>query len=210
MTKKKISLEALKPFFDKIEKLSKTQRILIYVGTFLLLIGGFVYFSYLPKYQSISELEEEYSNLEMAIIKAKKNATRLPKLKKEMEKSRIKFSVVRKALPDKQEIPSLLSSVSRSGRDVGLEFLLFQPKPELNKDFYAELPVSIQVKGGYHSVGLFFDKVAHLPRIVTIDNVKISPDKGGKKGEGTILNTSCTAVTYKFVEEAPIDGTKKQ
>jgi type IV pilus assembly protein PilO len=103
-----------------------------------------------------------------------------------------------KALPEKEEIPSLLTSISRSGQDVGLEFLLFEPKAEARKEFYAEIPVAMQVVGGYHDLAMFFDKVARLSRIVNIKNISMGRIKDSQR-----LNTSCTAVTYKFVEPAP-------
>ncbi len=109
-----------------------------------------------------------------------------------------------KALPDKKEIPSLLTNITESGKDAGLEFLLFQPKPEINKDFYAEIPVSIKVAGNYHNVGLFFDKVSRLSRIVNIKDIVMATTREGKG-----LNTSCTAVTYRFVETEEKDAANK-
>jgi type IV pilus assembly protein PilO len=107
-----------------------------------------------------------------------------------------------RALPEKEEIPSLLAGISEAGKDAGLEFLLFQPKGESPKEFYAEIPVDINVSGSYHQVAVFFDKVANLPRIVNIRNIKMSPKN--QKGSGTNdLTTVCQAVTYKFIESAP-------
>ena len=102
-----------------------------------------------------------------------------------------------KSLPEKEEISSLLTGVSQSGQQSGLDFLLFQPQADVNKNFYAEIPVSIRVRGGYHNVAQFFDKVANLSRIVNIRNIQISRDKTGA------LTTSCEAVTYKFIESTP-------
>ena len=77
-----------------------------------------------------------------------------------MEEAEVQFKTAMKALPEKEEIPSLLTSISRSGQDVGLEFLLFEPKNEVRKEFYAEIPVAMHVIGGYHDLAIFFDKVA--------------------------------------------------
>ena len=85
-----------------------------------------------------------------------------------------------------------------AGRDAGLDFLLFQPKPETAMEFYAEIPVDITVSGTYHQVAVFFDKVSNLPRIVNIRNIKMAP--AGQKESGGILTTACQAVTYKFIE----------
>ena len=162
-----------------------------------ILIGAFVYFCCLPKYKTIDQLNQNYDKLEQRLALAKINSMQLGKFRNNMKKAEKDYRLVMKALPEKQEIPALLAGISQAGQVVGLEFLLFQPKAEIKKDFYAEIPVSIQVAGNYHNVGLFFDKVSNLPRIVNIQEIKMTPLKGS--GE---LITSCSAVTYKFIDEA--------
>jgi type IV pilus assembly protein PilO len=198
MKKIKISLELFSPVFEKIEKISKAQRIMIYFGAITILIGAFVYFCCLHKHKTIDKLNQNYDKLEQQLAAAKRNAMQLKKFRNNMKKAEKDYSLVMKALPEKQEIPALLAGISQAGKVVGLEFLLFQPKAEIKKDFYAEIPVSIQVAGNYHNVGLFFDKVATLPRIVNIEEIKMTTLKGGDE-----LITSCSAVTYKFIDEAP-------
>ena len=204
MKKPDLSFEALEPFFDKIEKLSQLHRILISSGIFLLVIGLFVWLLYVPKYKTIGTLETDLEKLQQQLSKAKADARDLKKFQEKMKKAEAAFRLAKKSLPEKEEIPSLLSSISQSGQDAGLEFLLFQPKGERKKDFYAEIPVNIRVNGQYHNVALFFDKVARLPRVVNIQNIKMQPNKGGQS-----LTTSCTAVTYKFIEKAPAKKKKK-
>ena len=198
---KKIKISKLKePLLEKIDKigkLSKLYRILICLGILAVLIAPFIYFSYLPKIRKIEGLKKEHETLESKLARQKAKAARLKHLQKKMKKAQKEFKIVMKKLPEKKDIPSLLASVSRSGQDAGLEFLLFQPKPERNKEFYAEIPVSIKVSGHYHNVALFFDKVSRLSRIVNIDDIKMNASKGGE------LTTSCTAVTYRFVETKP-------
>jgi type IV pilus assembly protein PilO len=200
---KKSSLgDKLTPVIEKVEKLSTVQRILIYVGTFLLLVGGVGYFSYWPKYQRLDELKTEFEELDAKLTSARNAAKQLPKLRQELAEAEDRFKTVQRALPENEEIPSLLTSVSQSGRDVGLEFLLFEPKAEVNREFYAEIPVAIRVQGSYHGVGLFLDRVAHLPRIVNVFNIDMTPG-AEKRGPGGNLVTSCTATTYKFVDSPP-------
>jgi len=211
MKKLKISLESLSPVFEsvfeKVEKISKTRRMMIYFGTITILICVFVYFSFLPKHEIINKLNQNYDKLEQQLASAKINAMQLGKFRDNMKKVEKDYRLVMKALPEKQEIPALLAGISEAGKVVGLEFLLFQPKAEIKKDFYAEIPVSIKVAGNYHNVGLFFDKVSTLPRIVNIKEIKMLPLKGSNE-----LITSCSAVTYKFIDEAPPEksGEKKK
>ena len=183
---------------DKIAKLSKLYKILLCLGLFVLLVGPFVYFSFLPKISNINVLKKEHTTLEARLATAKAKANRLGYYQDKLKEAELEFKIVMKKLPEKKEIPALLSSVSQSGRDAGLEFLLFQPEPEQNKDFYAEIPVSIKVTGNYHNVALFFDKVARLSRIVNIDDIKMASTTGNMN-----LITSCKAVTYRFVETKP-------
>ena len=192
-------------FFAKIEELSKVQRILIFSGVFIALIAIFVFLLYKPKLERISTQNNQLKGLEQKLVVAKKNAADLEKFKKKMQEAEVQFKTAMRALPEKEEIPSLLTSISRSGQDVGLEFLLFEPKSEVRKEFYAEIPVAMKVKGGYHDLAIFFDKVARLSRIVNIRNIKM-----GREKDSMDLNTSCTAVTYKFVEPAPDKKSKKK
>ena len=183
---------------DKIGKLPRLYKILLCLGLFLLLVGPFVYFSFLPKISNINVLKKEHSTLETRLASAKAKANQLKVYQDKLKDAEMEFKIVTKKLPEKKEIPALLSSISQSGRDSGLEFLLFQPEAEQNKDFYAEIPVSIKITGNYHNVALFFDKVARLSRIVNIDDIKMASTKGS-----TDLITSCKAVTYRFVETKP-------
>jgi type IV pilus assembly protein PilO len=206
---KKIDISKFTGFFlekiDKIGKLSKLYRFLICLGIFLVLFGPFFYFSYQPKVNKIDELKTEQETLETRVVRAKTKARQLKHFQDKLEKAEAEFKTAVKKLPEKKEIPSLLSSISQSGRDAGLEFLLFEPRGEQTKEFYAEIPVSIIVTGNYHKTALFFDKVARLHRIVNIDDIKMIAAK-----ESDELRTSCTAVTYRFVETKSNEPPKKR
>ena len=98
-----------------------------------------------------------------------------------MKKKEAQYKQVMRALPEKEEIPSLLAGISQVGKDAGLEFSsLSSPSRRTRKDFYAEIPVDISVSGSYHQVAVFMDKVANLPRIVNIRNIKMTPQSRSK------------------------------
>jgi type IV pilus assembly protein PilO len=99
-------------------------------------------------------------------------------------------------LPKEKEIPKLLKDISALGQNVGLDFLTFKPLADIPKDFYAEIPVTINVRGPYHNMGSFFDQVSKLERIVSVSNVKMSSPK--KEGGEMLLNSDCKLVTYRF------------
>lgn len=206
MKKPNLSLDSLAPMFEKLEKLTKVQRMLIAMLSFIIPVGLFVYFSYLPKFKDIDKAKGELSKLEDELLDAKRRASELKKYQEEMKKIEERFNVAKRALPESKEIASLLTNIAGSGRDVGLEFLLFEPKPEVPFDFYAEIPIAIQVTGKYFDALSFFDKVSKLTRIINIKDVRIVGPTDAQKKEAKDENKliiSCTAVTYKFLETPP-------
>ena len=195
----------VEPFVDKVGALAPVQRYAIFIGSVVLLVGIYVWFIYLPKSGEAGDLSEKYEKLVKEVKSVKKKAETLEEYRAKMEEASVQFQIAKKTLPEKKDIPSLLADISRAGRDAGLEFILFQPQQQNPKEFYAEIPVSINVSGHFHQLALFFDKVARLPRIVNITDINI------KGGGSERLSTTCKAVTYKFIDEAPkTDGKKSK
>jgi type IV pilus assembly protein PilO len=202
---KAVSVEKANPVFEKLEQLTKVQRIAIWAGVLVLLIAAFVYFSYLPNLKNIDRLRTRLAKIENELKVAKKNARELNAYRKKMQEAEEQFKIVMRALPEKEEIPTLLTGISKAGRDSGLEFILFKPTPEIEKDFYAEIPVAMEVIGDYHGVATFFESVADLNRIVNIRDIDMKPDKESSK-----LLASCSAVTYKFIEASDKEKSGKR
>lgn len=199
MAKQTTSDSKLAPTLQKIESLSRPQRIGIYVGAMVIILALSIWLLFWPKKQTMDGLKVQLKQVQAELAKAKKNAEQLNDWRAKMRKKEVEYKRVMKALPEKQEIPSLLAGVSQAGKDAGLEFLLFTPKKESKKEFYAEIPVDISVSGNYHEVAVFFDKVSNLPRIVNIRDIKMVPSKDATSG-GADLTTTCQAVTYQFIE----------
>ncbi|MBW1744116.1 MAG: type 4a pilus biogenesis protein PilO [Deltaproteobacteria bacterium] len=193
----KLSLSSLP--FEKVAAIGRLQRILICVALFLILGGSFYMFFYKPKSEELNKLRDEYEVIQTKLFTAKAVAKDLEEFEKKYEEAEMKFKLALRLLPEKQEIPSLLEGISKSGKDSGLEFQFFQPGQEVHKGFYAEIPVSVRIQGGYHNIALFFDRIAKLPRIVNVLNIAMQ----APSATPGILNASCTAVTYRFLEAAP-------
>ena len=118
------------------------------------------------------------------------------------------FGAMLRQLPGKTEVPSLLVDISQTGLAAGLQERLFQPGSETKRDFYAELPIKIQLTGGYHEFGLFVSGIAALPRIVTLHDIEIS--RGQQRGSSSrrgapapsdSLTLNLTAKTYRYLDE---------
>jgi type IV pilus assembly protein PilO len=199
--------------WGKLSKLSRVHKLLIAVAILGALWGCFVWFFYMPQTEQITKLRGDLDAAKTKLARLKNVEKNLRAFKKKYKDTELKFKQALKLLPDKEEIPALLSSISNLGAQSGLEFLLFQPQKEVNRNFYAEIPLKIEVTGPYHNVATFFDKVSRLSRIVNIGDVKMTEAKAAKTQRDTvILKTGCTATTYKFIEvkEQPNKGKKRR
>ena len=194
---------------EKVEKIKMPIRIGIFAGTLVLIVAGFVFGVYLPKTEAIAKTKKDNAALERKIQQAKIRKRNLGKFKKEKEQVDGQFKLALRLLPNKREIPSLLRTITQLGNDSNLEFLFFSPQKEKPRDFFIEIPVKMEVKGSYHDVGVFFDKVGKMERIVNIFNVTMKP----VRPRSIELKTQCDAVTYRFkgnTDATPSTGKKKK
>ncbi len=111
------------------------------------------------------------------------------------------FGALLRQLPGKTEVPNLLVDISQVGVGAGLEEKLFQPSPEIKKDFYAELPIKIRLTGSYHQMGEFVSGIAALPRIVTLHDITIKSDT---KDAYDQLTFELTAKTFRYLDDAEV------
>ena len=130
-------------------------------------------------------------------------AVSLDALKKQREQIQQYVIQLEKQLPSKAEMAALLSDINQSGLGRSLQFELFRPGQVVAKDYYAELPISIRVTGKYHDIGAFASDVAHLSRIVTLNNMTITP--GTRDG----LIMDATARTFRYLDAEEIQAQKK-
>jgi len=184
---------------ETIVKLPTSRKIVILVVLIAVVVGLFFYLIYWPNLDMLKKKKAEVEVLERQVRELRTVAANMKRFQEEAVKLREELRVAIMQLPTSKEIPSLLSNISQLGKDSGLEFLLFKPIGEVNKEFYAEIPVEIRVKGTYNNVAVFFDKVGKLPRIVNISEV--SMDTAKEVLGRWEINTSCTATTFKFIDK---------
>ena len=116
------------------------------------------------------------------------------------------FGALLRQLPGRTEVPNLLVDISQVGVGAGLEEKLFQPSPEVKKDFYAELPIKIKLTGSYHQMGEFVSGIAALPRIVTLHDITIKPEN---KDAYDQLSFELTAKTFRYLDDAEVAAAEK-
>jgi type IV pilus assembly protein PilO len=184
----------------QILRLPRQQKVGILAGLilFLLILGYF--YVYLPGDDKRAKLAEEVGSVRADRDKKRALSANLPKLQKELQEWDLKLKAAVAQLPDRKEIPDLLSSLSTKARESGLEILLFRPRAENFQEFYAEIPVDIVVRGGFFNAVTFFDEVGKLNRLVNIDNIDLKNPKVGS--EPVVLDISTLATTYRFLDDA--------
>ena len=190
----------MKELLDRILQLPKGQKIGLLIGLLLVLGAFYQMFLYSPRAIRISQLKEEIENARNDRTKKRMLTANLPKLKQESQQLEGMLREAVAQLPDKKEIPELLSSISSKASEAGLQILTFRPRGENLRDFYAEIPVDIVVRGGFHNVVSFFDEVGKLNRLVNIQNIAIR-NPVVKDGEITV-DTSSQATTFRFLDKA--------
>lgn len=196
------------PRVEQLLKLPNKQKIAILVAVVLVEAIALVYFLYLPKHKMLMDLKAQHQQLQAEVEEKTKIAVNLPKIQKEYNDLNLELEKALTELPNSKEIPSLLTSITATGKNAGLDFLVFRPRPEVVKDFYAEVPVDITVSGSYFSVANFFAAVANLPRIVNITNVDFAEVRSVNNRMMTKVN--CLATTFRFLGKEEIKNDKNK
>lgn len=190
----------MQELIDRILGMPKGQKIGILFAIIFILAAFYQMFVYSPRSVRIASLKDEIENARGERTKKVSLASNLPKLREESRKLETLLQQAVSQLPDKKEIPELLSSISGKARESGLEILTFRPQPENTRDFYAEIPVDIVVRGGFGSVVKFFDEVGKLDRLVNIRNIGI---RNPQIKSGVVsIDVSSQATTFRFLDEA--------
>lgn len=195
------------PQIEKILKLPAKTKILSLMAFVIIEISALVWFMYVPKYKEHSSLKNELVKLNTEIQDKTKMVANLPALQMEYDQLNFQLTQALTELPNTKEIPALLTSITSLGKGAGLDFMVFKPKSEVLKDFYAEVPVEVVVSGSFFSVAKFFVDVSNLPRIVNISDVNFAEIK--IVNNKIMAKVNCLATTFRFLDKKEIKDDKK-
>ncbi len=159
-------------------------------------VGVFYQFVYKDKKQQIDKLESELSTLQVKLVDAEAIAARYDEFKEDLREVDLRLQEALKKLPEGREIPNLLDQINASVIDAGLAISSFVPQGQVQQEFYSDVPVQLNMSGGYHNFAAFADVISKMERIVTIRNINMSP----MTPDGQ-LNISCQAVTFRQSSE---------
>lgn len=180
------------PFWLKIVGVLVVCGAILFAGYWYLIKG---------EIETLQRAEQQEQQLRDTFLKKKALAVNLPAYREQMQEMQESFGVMLRQLPNRTEVPELLIDITQAGLGRGLQFVLFKPQKKRNADFYAILPISIQVVGSYHELGEFVSDLAALPRIVTLGNISLKPTKGKTK-----LSMSAITSTYHYLDESEIEA----
>jgi type IV pilus assembly protein PilO len=201
--------------YDRLYPIKPLHRMAALAGVSIL-VAALLFFTVIQgQHDTMARLETDLTAVKRKIDENKLHIQKRGKLIAMIAELEGQLDEAKRQLPTDQEIPELLEQISNLGTQFGLEFLTFRPNPEVRRDFYADVPVSLKMSGGYHDALKFFDEVAHLPRIVTINNMTMktsAPVRGRGAKTSSVragdLEVECLAVTYRYIEgsTAPAAG----
>ena len=149
----------------------------------------------IDQFSALETVEIKEIELRKSFEAKQKKASQLPALKKQLEEMRFSFGTLVRQLPSKTEIPGLILDISEKGIYHGLDIDLFKPGASEKKEFYAEKPITIKVRGDYNQLAAFVSDISGLSRIVTIHNINLLPS-GEKK-----LQMEATIKTYRYMSD---------
>jgi type IV pilus assembly protein PilO len=181
---------------DSLAERPKSHLIAGWVGSIVLIIFFSYYFLISASLGEIYETQERVTKLELDVAEAKIKKKHLKYLQDLKVKLEDRVSAAEKELPEKEEMGRLLSTLSGLAKSAGLDIQLWKKENEVAKDFYVELPVSVEVLGTYHQVATFFDEVGRLDRIVNITKISMENPIPGMPGSMKV-KTSCVVTTFR-------------
>jgi type IV pilus assembly protein PilO len=192
---KNISFAAIQ---EKLSGLTLQQKVMLFAGTLLAMGAIFYFLKFQNQMDTVASLKRQISEKQAKLASLKSAAARVQVLEKELAQSEEEFTKLLMLLPDQKEIPGLLENVSRLGAKVGLENILFQPQPESLQEFYAIIPIRIDLLGTFNDLGVFLDSISKLNRILKVQSLTLTRQKDKK---AQLLQVACTIATFRFLEK---------
>jgi len=169
-----------------------------------LICGGFYYFWYSEALDKQRQKETRLADLQKQIRALEATANRLPEFQREVQALEARLETLKRILPPEKEMPDLMRRIQYLAAQSSLQIRKFNPAAVITKDFYQEVPVSIDVEGTYHNMGAFLDRVSRMSRLVNMSDLKIKA-QSTQTLSNTIAVTS-TATTYVYLDNVPPPG----
>lgn len=199
--KRKVSLRELD--FNNMGSWPREYKIGFCVLVGLLVFGALWWFSVRDKLGQLEGLERQEAQKRAEFEEKQGRATNLEPLKQQLAQMEQQLQQMLRQLPSRTEMPDLITDISQTAVATGIQNDLFRPGAEVPKEFYAEQPISLRMRGSYHQFGAFVSGVASLPRVVimTMHDISLQPRDGSAIRPGANLELAGTVKTYRYLDE---------
>ncbi len=191
--------EQLQEKLESFARLSKVVRVGMLVSAIALLVGGYYFGIYQQANAELSQLKAKELSLQRRLSEVRSVAANLKAFEKELEALEERFTLALRSLPNEKQMEVLLTDINNLGKTVGVEIKSFKRQPEKLHDFYAEVPLAIELEGSFHDIARFFDRMAKLSRIVNMGELEMRVSS--EDADATVVSVSGTAVTFRFLEK---------
>ena len=182
---------------DQVAKLPRAARVGIVVGLAVAIGAGYFFGIYQGLSNEVQQLRAKELELQRKLTEVRSIAANIGAFEEEIVELEAKLAIALTQLPNSKQIEVLLTDISNLGKTAGIEIKSFARKPEVAHDFYAEVPLELQLEGSYHNIAKFFDLVSKLPRIVNMGSISMAITKESELE--TRLKVTGTATTFRFV-----------
>lgn len=177
-------------------------KLVAFAAIFLGVVFAGAVLDWQDQWENLGRVKQEEEKLKETFLDKKKQAINLDIIKKQLTDTQQSFGALLKQLPNKSEMDALLTDINQAGLGRGLQFDLFRPGAEVVTGVFAEQPITIKVTGAYDDLGKFASDISQLPRIVTLNNISISPTTAQ-------LSMDATAKTYRYLDEEELAAQRK-
>ena len=177
-------------------------KIAAFVAIFVIMVAAGAVLDWKSQWEGLNTVKQEEEKLRDTYLSKKRQAINLDIIKKQLIDTQQSFGALLKQLPSKSEMDALLTDINQAGLGRGLQFELFKPGNEVATGVFTEQPITIKVTGNYDDLGKFSSDISQLPRIVTLNDVSIGPDKNG------VLTMDAVAKTYRYLDEEELAAQK--
>jgi type IV pilus assembly protein PilO len=178
-------------------------KITAFVVMFFVVVAAGAVSDWQGQWDSLKMVRQEEDRLRETFLAKKRQAINLDIIKKQLIDTQQSFGALLKQLPSKSEMDALLTDINQAGLGRGLQFELFRPGAEVTTGVFTEQPITLKVTGNYDDLGRFASDISQLPRIVTLNNIGVAPDKSG------VLTMEATAKTYRYLDETELAAQRR-
>lgn len=182
---------------EQISRLPKAVRGGILAGVTVAICAGYFFTVYQGKSEQVQSLRARELELQRKLTEVRSIAANIGAFEQEITELEAELAVALRQLPNEKQLEVLLTDISNLAKTAGVEIKSFKRESERVHDFYAEVPISLELSGRYHDIGRFFDMVSKLPRIVNMGSIAMTVSSESELE--TRLKVTGTATTFRFV-----------